>query len=251
MNKRNHILRIITPSGEGYALGFLSPCRDGFVLGTPEIEGVETSHLTVIHKKGSISAHITSQTGQEKRRFFPPVSKAELCERYKSLIDANHVFLLTKNQLAEDVLYFTERFLDWLDLLFSALYRKEVSKNEVVHILDFKNLLNEIPQLIDQLKESPYLFLGVCKAQDILADKSKVLGVNNARLLIIAHENQLYGVDFSHFMNFDFTPTLSEQEISNPTIEISRSLGITQYIAEIEGKKFFEKLLSKNTSIKG
>jgi hypothetical protein len=40
MSKKKHKLQLISPSGEEYELGFLSPCRDGFVLGTPRVEGV-------------------------------------------------------------------------------------------------------------------------------------------------------------------------------------------------------------------
>jgi len=35
--------RIILPSGKKHKLGFLSPCRNGFVLGTVEVEEADTS----------------------------------------------------------------------------------------------------------------------------------------------------------------------------------------------------------------
>jgi len=41
------------------------------------------------------------------------------------------------------------------------------------------------------------------------------------------------------------TPTLEEQEISTPLAEIYHSIGVHEYIEEVQKKKFFEKLLSK------
>jgi len=45
--------------------------------------------------------------------------------------------------------------------------------------------------------------------------------------------------------NFNFVPTLEEQEISTPLGEIYRSIGVSEYIEEVQKKRFFEKLPSK------
>ena len=44
MDKR-HKLVFIIPSDKEVTLGFLSPSRNGFVLGTVEVEGMDTSHI--------------------------------------------------------------------------------------------------------------------------------------------------------------------------------------------------------------
>lgn len=69
--------------------------------------------------------------------------------------------------------------------------------------------------------------------------------MNNSGLFIAPFENQLYGVRFPLFTNFNFVPTLEEQEISTPLDEIYRSMGVAEYMEEVQNKGFFEKLLSK------
>jgi len=245
MNRKKHKLYLVSPSGKEYELGFLSPCRDGFVLGTPRIEGVDTSHLTTISKKGILSAHITPQEHPQDKRYFSPMSKEEIAEKIQALVEGNFISQLTPEQLSENVLYVTQKFLDWLKSLKDALYEKKTSPKEVIHILNFKRLLITLPRLIEEFKKSPHLFLGLCEAREILEDSLKIFGLNNSGLLIVPLENQLYGVRFSLLTNFNFVPTLEEQEISNPLDEIYRSIGVSEYIEEVQKERFFEKLLSK------
>ena len=245
MNRKRHKLYLVSPSGEEYELGFLSPCRDGFVLGTPCVERVDTSHLTAIFKKGFLSAHITPQEHPLDKRYFSPMSKEEIAEKTQALIEGDFISQLTINQLSEKALYITQKFLDWLESLMDALYEKKILPKEVIHILNFKRLLRTLPRLVEELKKSPYSFLGLCKAREILEDGSKIYGINNSGLFIMPLENQLYGIDFSLLTNCNFVPTLEEQEISTPLDEIYRSIGISQYMEEVQKKRFLEKLLSK------
>ena len=53
-DKRKLKLVLISPKGHEYQVGFLSPCRDVFVLGTSQIEQVDSSHLTILCKKESL-----------------------------------------------------------------------------------------------------------------------------------------------------------------------------------------------------
>jgi hypothetical protein len=62
-------------------------------------------------------------------------------------------------------------------------------------------------------------------------------------MLVFPAENQLYGVDCSFIT--DFNPALEQQEISTPLSEIYESMGIRQYMEEIEKKEIVEKLFSK------
>ena len=89
-------------------------------------------------------------------------------------------------------------------------------------------------------------FLGLCKAKEILEDKSKIAAISDSRLFLIPFENQLYSVDFSFLTNFSFKPSLEQREMSNQLAEIYRSMGILQYMEEIEKKRIMEKLLSKD-----
>ena len=245
MNKKKHKLHLVSPSGEEYELGFLTPCRDGFVLGTPHTEGVDTSHLTIISKKGILSSHITSQEHPQDKRYFPPMSKEEIAQKTQALAEGNFISQLTPDQLSEDVMYMTQKFIDWFESLKDALYEKKISGKEVIHTLNFKRLLRKLPQLSKEFEKSPHSFLGLCKARELLEDSSKIFGMNSSGLIIVPFENQLYGVRFSLFADFNFVPTLEEQEISTPLDEIYRSIGVSEYIEEVQKKRFFEKLLSK------
>ena len=140
----------------------------------------------------------------------------------------------------------TQRFENWYNSIKDILYQKRVSSKEVIHVLNFKELLKKLPQHIEELKKSPSSFFGMCKAKEILEDKSKTIGISDSRLFILPFENQLYGVDLSLLTNFSFKPSLEQREMSNPLAEIYRSIGILQYMEEIERKKIMEKLLSKD-----
>jgi hypothetical protein len=249
MRKRREKLLLITPDGDKHEIGFLSPCKDGFVLGTSEIEGVETSHLTVLDKGGEISAHITPQKTTEKRKSFSPITKKEITGRIKSVILKGMVHELTEAEMSENVLYVTQKSCDWFDSLKRAFYRKRILQKEIIHILDFPRLIKRLPVFINEFKQSPKSFLGLCKTSEMLEDRSKVLGLSNSKILIVRHRGRLYGVNLSSLFGFSFDPTLNREEISGPLAEIDKGLGIPQYIEEVQSKNFFQKLLSKSNSI--
>ena len=246
-DKRKHKLVLISPSGYEYQIGFLSPSKNGFVLGITQIDGEETSHLTIIHKKGEISAHITPQTHPKDRQYFLPMNKKEIVARFQSLLENDFVFRLSPEQLSEEVLYITQKVIDWYDSLRKAIYSKKSTRKEVIHTLDFKRLVEKVPRLINEIKESPESFFGLCKARDILVDHSKIAGINNARALIVPIDGKLYGIDFSAFTSFDFTSSMDLREIQNPLMEVYKSMGIPQYMQEIQKKKFLERLIAKES----
>jgi len=244
--KRKHKLLVISPAGEEYQIGFLSPCKDGYVLGTSQIEKEESSHLTILRKKGTISAHITPQKPSKERQYFLPLSVKEFAARFRSLLDNKMVFQLSQEQLSEDVMYVTTKFEDWLNALVKALFQKKTTKKEIVHILNFKNLYDQLPKLVDEFRTAPQSFFGLCKAKDMLKNNSIIAGVSDSKILIIPIEKELIGIDFRVFTNFDFIPSMDRSQLSNPLTEFYQSLGINQYIQqEVMAKKFLENLLSK------
>jgi hypothetical protein len=243
--EKKHKLLLIAPSGEKYQIGFLSPCTDGFVLGTSKVTGEETSHLTILNKEGTISAHITSQNAFKKRQHFPHSNVEEFSERVKSLVDDKMVFQLSQDQLSEDVLYLTRKFEDWFNVLIKALIQKKTTETEIIHVINTKKLLKQIPKLVEDLRNSPQSFFGMCKAKDMFQHDA-IIGISNSKTLIIALEKELIGVDFRVFTNFDFAPSMDKSQLSSPITELYQSLGINQYMQkEVVEKKFLENLLSK------
>ena len=246
LDEKKHRLYLVSPSGKEYEIGFLSPCRDGFVLGTRQIEGIETSHLTVISKKGTLSSHITHQDISHKREYFPPLKKKDIVEKLQSLKAVDFFCQLSTRQLSEEVFYVTQRLFDWLDSLLQALYEERVTSEEVIHVLNFERLIKNLPKLIKEVSESSYSFFGICTAKDILSDTSKIAGITSSRKLIVPFQNKLYNIHLSRITDFNFAPTLERQQVSSPFGEITRAIGIPQYMEEIRNRKFFEKLLSKD-----
>ena len=108
--KKKEKLILISPSGKEYQIGFLSPCTDGFVLGTTQTREEKGAHLTILQNEGIISAHITSQKMQKKTQSFLPFSVKEFTERAQLLLDKKMVFQLSQEQLSEDVMYVTTEF---------------------------------------------------------------------------------------------------------------------------------------------
>lgn len=245
-SKKKQKLTIISPSGEEYQIGFLSPCTDGFVLGTSQLNTGEGSHLTVLNKKGTVSAHITTQKQPTERQYFLPFSVKEFATRIQSLLDNKMVFQLSQEQLSEDVMFLTRKFEDWYNTLVKALFQKRTTEKEIVYIINFKKLFDQLPELVNQLKTSPQSFFGLCKAKDLLRNNSRIIGVTNSGILILPIEKELIGIDFRVFTNFAFMPSMDKSQLSSPIAEFYQSLGITQYIQqEVMEKKFLENLLSK------
>lgn len=244
--EKKHKLLLVTPSGMEFELGYISPCSNGFVLGVPRVEGVDTSHLTVITKDKILSSHITPQEHPQDRQCFPKVDLEDFTKTFQERVEQNLVSPVPTDQLSEDILYITQKFFDWIDSVWNTLYEKRTSPKNVIHILNFKKLLEKAPLLIEELQNSLASFFGICKAKEILEDTSKIVGVTNSRLFVIAFENQLYYTDFSFITNFN--PVLEQQEVSNPLSEIYRGIGIHHYMQEVEKKKILEKLLSKTLS---
>jgi hypothetical protein len=144
------------------------------------------------------------------------------------------------------VLYIIKRVLDCYDTLRKALYSKKISKKEIIHILNFRKLFEKIPKIIEEVRESPQSFFGLCKAEDILKDNAKIVGVSISKTLIIRDNKELFGIDFSLFTNLSFIPSSNLQEINNPLAEIYQRMGIPQYMLEIEKKRVLEKLFAKD-----
>jgi hypothetical protein len=244
--KKKQKLVLVTPSGREYKLGFLSPSRNGIVLGTPEVKESDTSHLTVLYREDTLSAHITPQKHSENRQYFPSLSKERIIEEFQRLTEKKLVSELSTEQMSEKVMYVTQKFGNWINSIKGTLYQKRVTSKEEIHIINVKQLLEKLPQLIEEFKEAPSSFLGLCKAEKILEDKSKIAGIIDSKLFIIPIENRLYSIDFSLLTNFRFSATLEQREISDPLTEIYHSMGIRQYMEEIGKKKILEKLLSKD-----
>lgn len=241
--EKKHKLLLITPSGKEIKLGYLSPTRNGFVLGASQVEGVDTSHLTVFAKGEVLSSHITPQEHPQDRQYFLDLNLKDFAKTIQKLFDPNLLLPLPTDQLSEEVTYVSQRFMDWLDSIKKALYEKRTCKKEIIHVLNFKQYLEKLPKIVEKFQASPSLFFGECKAKEILEDPSKILGLTSSRMFVIPLEDQLYLVDFFSIINFN--PLLEQQEVSGPLSEVYRGMGISEYMREVEKKKIVEKLLSK------
>jgi hypothetical protein len=159
------------------------------------------------------------------------------------------VFQLTQEQLSEDVMYVTTKFEDWFNIIIKALFQKKITKKEIIHILNFKKLFDKLPKLIEDFRDAPQSFFGLCKAKDMLKDKSIIAGISNSRTLIIPSGKRLIGIELRIFTNFDFMPSMDKSQIQPPLTQLYESMGINQYIKqEVMEKKFLENLLSKEVN---
>ncbi len=245
--KKKEKIHIITPSGKEIKLGFLSPCKNGIVVGTAQVEDDDTSHLTIIAKEDFLSSHITPQEHPENRRYFPRMKKSQIVDRFQTMLEHEMISPLSTEHMSEKVFYATRKFENWFNTIKTILFQKRVTSKEIIHIINIKELLEMAPRLAEEIGKNPSAFFGLCTANEILKDESKTVGINNSGLMLIPHEDQLYQVNLFMLSNFKFNPTLEPQEISNPLAEIYQSLGIPQYMKEIEKKKILQKLFSKNT----
>jgi hypothetical protein len=150
----------------------LSPCKDGFVLGTAKVEDVETSHLTVLIKDETLSSHITSQDGLKQRQYFPSLEIKDWGKKLQALIEDNVITPIQSDELPKEVLYLTKDLWNWFNRLQAIFYQEKESSKEFIHILNVKKLLEEIPQLFEKIMEAPSSFFGLCEAKEILEDET-------------------------------------------------------------------------------
>jgi len=244
MRKKREKLLIVSPSGKEFEVGFLSPCKEGVVLGVSQKQGIDTSHLTVLNKKGLISSHITPQY-EGKREYFSPITKKEIVRRIRLLIENQMLSQLTREQLSQNMVYFTKEFFNLLDSLKRALYQTKNTKTEKIHILNFKRVIEKAPKFLKRITDEPQAYFGVCKVGELLIDKSRIVGIINSKTIVFRHRKKLYGIDFSVLMAFDFTRSENHSETRSPLSEIYESFGITQYMQELEKKKILEKLFKE------
>jgi len=101
------------------------------------------------------------------------------------------------------------------------------------------------PPLVQEFRNSPSSYFGMCNISQILEDESIILGITETGLIIVPFEGKMYSVNFSMLTSFNFKPNLDEEQISAPMDEIFQSMGVPQYVEEIEKKKFFETIFSK------
>jgi hypothetical protein len=102
-----------------------------------------------------------------------------------------------------------------------------------------------LPDLFQAIKEKPSDFFGICKANEILTDTSKVLGISEAGLLFLPIENTLIGVQINAFLGTELVGLPAIPQADNPLGDIYESLGLPQYIQkEIFERKYLENLFS-------
>jgi hypothetical protein len=151
-------------------------------------------------------------------------------------------FPLTREHLSQNVVYFTRKSFNLLDSLRRAIYQTRITRTEKIHILNFKRVIEKAPKLFKKISDAPQEYFGICKAEELLKDKSKIAGIADSKIVILRHRRKLYGINFSALMAFDFSPSENHPEARSPLNEIYKRFGITQYMQSLEKKKIFEKL---------
>ena len=241
---------VISPSGKQYEVGFLSPCTDGVIIGTTQIGNEPHSHLTILNKDDELSSHITPQNRLAKSQWFPPMTTNDLSIRVQTLLERKIIYQLSEEEQTEQVMYITQKLAEWYNTLIQAIYYQKVSKKEVIHVIDIKKGIETMPKLIETLKTSFGDFLGSCKANELLSDKTKIVGITNSKKLIIPIDGSLIGIDLNAFLGTNFVPSTFPIQANNPLTDVFDSLGVPQYIQqEIVEKRYLEKLFSQDERI--
>ena len=93
-------------------------------MGTAQVEDDDTSHLTIIAKKDKLSAHITPQEHPENRRYFPPMKKSQIINRFQTMVEQEMVSPLSTEQMSEKVMYITQEFENWFNTIKTILFQK-------------------------------------------------------------------------------------------------------------------------------
>lgn len=251
-NGKTEKIVVISPSGKEITLGFVSRCTDGFVMGIPKIGDESPPHLTVLKKDGKISSHITYQDFSAKPQRFPPMTTDELAAKVQELIDKNIVFQLTPEELPEKIIFLTRKWVEWFNIFMAALYRKEVSKKGLTHILDLRKALDLFPSFIEDLKQNPSDFVGLCQGKDFAGDSSKIFGFSESGLLIFQTDGQLIGMRLNDLLGANFMGIPTQFEGRGAFSDVYQSFGVPQYLQqEVFEKKYLENLFASETIDKG
>lgn len=197
-------LILIGPSGKEYEVGFMSPCAEGMVIGAAQIGDKSPPHLTVLKKDEQVSSHITYQDHSAKRQWFPPMTTEDMLTKFQALIDKGIVFQIGQEDHSTKVIFLTKRLADWFEAFMAAFYQKMVSEKKVIHVFNFKNLFEMLPDFISEVKKQPNDFFGLCQIKDLIEDNSKVLGISETGLLILRAENELIGMRMDDLLGASF-----------------------------------------------
>jgi hypothetical protein len=227
---------LIPPVGQGITLAYHNPHGEGYVGGVPEIEGIDTPHLMWLNLDGVLSTHITYQKSQEHVHI-SNYDFNKIPETFPESVMQSLVREVPSDRLSENVFYTTQNFSDMPNSVWGDALEKRVSPKKITYALNTPNLLDRLTQLAEELKQSPSLFLGICTAEELLEDDSKI-ELTDSNLVVMSIEGQLYYLDFSFIL--DFNP-----QSTNPLSQIYRSTGISQYMQIIEKNGIIKKLLSK------
>ena len=155
------------------------------------------------------------------------------------------VFQLSPEELPEKLMFFTQNLLDWFNVFMAKLYRREESPKYIIHTLNFKDTIELLPDFMEALKQKSNDFLGICNGAEFVGDKSKVLGMTEAGLLVIQTDGMIIGVRLNILVGADFMGLPAPYEGTNALDEVYQSFGLPQFIEkEIVEKKYLENLFS-------
>jgi mRNA-degrading endonuclease HigB of HigAB toxin-antitoxin module len=244
-------LVVIGPSGKEYEIGFLSPCTDGVVIGTTRIGDKNPPHLTLLKKDEGISSHITYQDHSVKPQWFPPATTSEVLDNIQVLLDKGIIFQIGSDEYSLRVVFLTKKLEKCFNRFMAALYQKRVLENQVIHILNIKNVLDMLPDFIHDLREHPSDYFGLCQVKDLLEDDSKVLGMTESGLVMLHAENELIGMRMNYLLGASFMGVSTQFQGQSALNEVYQSFGVSQYVQEIFDRKYLENLFSSEAIDKG
>ena len=210
------------PNSEMEEIVFLSPSSSGYVFGVTDSD----QHITVVDEGKSISSHRTFQ-GKGKSDHLGRMYKSDLTESF--WLDVLKVRKLPQNQLDSTVIYFTKRWIPFLNMSDDVLFKKKETEKEVNSCLDLDELLKRTSLFSRQLRSAPEEFIGLCPARKMLTSRKTVLGLLENGKFVMRVDNVLYEMDLSLVQESFLGQGNSVP--NNPLFNVLQSLGITAFSA--------------------
>ena len=231
MKRKEKVFGVKFPDGQIMTLLYMVPSRDGYVLTVPYSD----SHITLIINDDVVNSHSTDQL----------TDKHEHLGEYKKSEDYEAMFekALKPRQLKESefdrpVVYITRKGWDKLIMDPNLTFVEEETERRVLTYVDLPDTISRRLEVIDELRESPESFFGLCSAGDLLTNREIMLGIDENELGITEFEGSLYEIDISAFLNF--------QDTENPLCSILKPFGMPKIWQDIQ--KRLENILNKLSS---
>jgi len=185
MGRKKVKLGIKWLDGKFYEIAFIDESTTGVVWGAVN----DGKHVTLLKETDSLSSHMTIQD----TKYHKPI--ARLSKKSIPTKDeiAKAIFnprLIRDDELDEEVIYITPKFLDAIKSI-SMIYVEKIEGKEFHSYLDLPSMIEQVRNIVIVIQKEPSAYFGSCQIRDFL-QKEDLTGIRRNKQVIITMDHKLW-----------------------------------------------------------